>query len=227
MRTALLGRCGAVLVAEPTTNYPCVAHKGVVWADAVARGRTSHGSMPHLGENAIYKLARAVLALEDSSLEAPEHPLLGAPTVSLGTFSGGININSVPDYATAGIDVRTVPGIDGDAVLGALRERLGDEVELEPRVMLDPIDTDPGDEWVGDVFAVMEPLIGEAPAPRGLAYFTDAAALSPAYGSPPTIICGPGDAEQAHRTDESCSMSALEAAAEGFFEIARRWCGLS
>ena len=98
----LLGQAGAVLVAEPTTNYPCVAHKGVVWADAVARGKTAHGSMPHLGENAIYKLARAVARLEDFSLEADEHPLLGMPTVSLGTLSGGININSVPDFATAG-----------------------------------------------------------------------------------------------------------------------------
>ena len=106
-----LSQVGAVLVAEPTTNYPCVAHKGVVWADAVARGKTAHGSMPHLGENAIYKLARAVARLEDFSLEAEEHPLLGLPTVSLGTLSGGININSVPDFATAGIDVRTVPGL--------------------------------------------------------------------------------------------------------------------
>ncbi|HYH87909.1 MAG TPA: M20 family metallopeptidase [Solirubrobacteraceae bacterium] len=221
-----LGRCGAVLVAEPTTNYPCVAHKGVVWADAVARGKTAHGSMPHLGENAIYKLARAVGRLEDFALEASEHPLLGMPTVSLGTFSGGININSVPDYASAGIDVRTVPGMSGDGVLSALAERLGEEVELEPRVVLEAIDTDPDDEWVQDVFSVMEPLIGEAPSARGLAYFTDAAALSPAYGTPPTIICGPGDAEQAHRTDESCSMAALEASAEGFFEIGRRWCGV-
>ena len=65
------------------------------------------------------------------------------------------------------------------------------------------------------VFAVMGPLIGETPEPRGLAYFTDAAALSPAYGKPPTIICGPGDAEQAHRTDESCSVAALEASRRG------------
>jgi succinyl-diaminopimelate desuccinylase len=220
-----LGRCGAVLVAEPTTNYPCVAHKGVVWADAVTRGKTAHGSMPELGENAIYPLAQAILSLQDLAFDA-EHPLLGRPTVSLGTFSGGININSVPDYATAGIDVRTVPGLDGDAVLDALRSCLGDGVELEPRVMLDPIDTAPDDEWVRTVFSVMEGFIDETPEPRGLAYFTDAAALSPAYGSPPTIVCGPGDAEQAHRTDESCSMSALEAAGEGFFEIARRWCGL-
>ncbi|MEA2132702.1 MAG: succinyl-diaminopimelate desuccinylase [Solirubrobacteraceae bacterium] len=221
-----LGQAGAVLVAEPTTNHPCVAHKGVVWADAVARGKTAHGSMPHLGENAIYKLARAVARLEDFALEAGEHPLLGLPTVSLGTLSGGLNINSVPDYATAGIDVRTVPGMSGDDVLAALAARLGEEVELEPRVVLDPIDTDPADRWVQEVFEVMGPLIGETPEPRGLAYFTDAAALAPAYGRPPTIICGPGDAEQAHRTDESCSVAALEASAEGLFEIARRWCAL-
>jgi succinyl-diaminopimelate desuccinylase len=73
---------------------------------------------------------------------------------------------------------------------------------------------------------VMGAVVGEAPEPRGLAYFTDAAALVPAYGTPPAIICGPGDADQAHRTDESCSVSALEAAADGFFEVARRWCGL-
>jgi len=99
-------------------------------------------------------------------------------------------------------------------------------VRIEPRLALEPVDTDPGDGWVQEVFAVMGGIAGEAPEPRGLAYFTDAAALVPAYGTPPAIICGPGDADQAHRTDESCSVSALEAAAEGFFEVARRWCGL-
>jgi succinyl-diaminopimelate desuccinylase len=72
----------------------------------------------------------------------------------------------------------------------------------------------------------MAPLAGTDGTPHGLAYFTDASALAPAYGTPPTVICGPGDADQAHRTDESCSIAALEAAAEGFFDIARRWCGL-
>jgi succinyl-diaminopimelate desuccinylase len=226
VEAGVLGSCGAVLVAEPTTNYPCVAHKGVVWADAVARGKTAHGSMPELGDNAVTKLAHALTRLDGFAFAADEHPLLSAPTLSVGTFSGGININSVPDRAEAGLDVRTVPGLAGDDVLQALRARLGDDISVDPRVMLDPIDTDPAGEWVQEVFAVMGPLIGETPEPRGLAYFTDAAALAPAYGSPPTIICGPGDAEQAHKTDESCSIAALETAAEGFFEIARRWGGL-
>ena len=224
--TGALGRCGAVLVAEPTTNYPCVAHKGVVWADAVARGKTAHGSMPHLGENAIYKLARAVARLEDFALEADEHALLGLPTVSLGTFSGGININSVPDYATAGIDVRTVPGMDGRlrarGVAGTARRRGRAGAARGAR----PDRHRPG-RRVGALG-----VRGDGAADRRDARAARARLLHrrrrarPRLRPPPTIICGPGDAEQAHRTDESCSVEALEASAEGLFEIGRRWCGL-
>lgn len=219
-----LGRAGAVLVAEPTSNYPCTAHKGVVWLDASTRGKTSHGSMPELGDNAVYKLARAVVELERFSLPPASHELLGEPTLSVGTFSGGMNVNSVPDFASAGIDIRTVPGLGEDEAITAVDEVVGDDVQLGERVKLPPVVTDPSDPWVGEVFSVMEPLIGERPAPRGLAYFTDASVLTPAYGGPPTIVCGPGYAEQAHQTDEHCSIANLEAAAEGFFEIARRWC---
>src|ERR671932_588238 len=194
--------------------------------DALATGRTAHGSAPHLGENAIHKLARAITRLEDFAFEAAEHPLLGAPTLNVGTVTGGININSVPDRARAGLDVRTVPGLGADEVARQIAAAAGDEVELETRLALDPVDTDPDDPWVGEVLDAMAPLIGGRPEPRGLRYFTDAAALLPAYGSPPCVICGPGDADQAHVTDESCSIAALEAAAEGFFEIARRWCRL-
>ena len=115
----VLGEAGAVLVAEPTSNYPCVAHKGVVWLEASTTGRAAHGSMPHLGENAIFKLAPALAALESFDFGGPEHELLGKPTLSVGTVAGGMNINSVPDWATAGIDVRTVPGLEGDGGRGA------------------------------------------------------------------------------------------------------------
>jgi succinyl-diaminopimelate desuccinylase len=221
-----LGRAGALLVAEPTTNEPCVAHKGVVWLDAVAQGRTAHGSMPHLGENAIHKLARAVTRLDGFRFDVAAHELLGDPTLNVGTVSGGINVNSVPDRATAGLDVRTVPALGAEDVAAQLAAAAGDEVALETRIALDAVDTDPDDPWVREVFEVMREVAGAEATPRGLAYFTDAAALAPAYGTPPTVICGPGDADQAHRTDESCSVAALEAAAEAFFEIARRWCGL-
>ena len=226
VRDEMLGDAGAVLVAEPTSNYPCVAHKGVVWLDASTTGQTAHGSMPELGRNAVYPLARAIGALESFRFDVAPHGLLGGPTINLGTLRGGQNINSVPDSAVAGIDVRTVPGMTGADVGARVADALGPGVRVEERLALDAIDTDPSHPWVGKVYEVLEPLIGERPQPRGLAYFTDAAALSPAYGTPPTVICGPGDADQAHKTDESCSIARLEAAEEAFFEIARRWCGL-
>jgi succinyl-diaminopimelate desuccinylase len=182
--------------------------------------------MPHLGDNAIQTLAHAIIDLERFRFDAPRHPVLDGPTLNVGTVSGGININSVPDRAHAGLDVRTTPGLDADAVHDQLASAAGPDIALGIRLALDPIDTDPDDPWVQEVFEILAPLCGDAPAARGLAYFTDAAALVPAYGTPPGIICGPGDSDQAHRTDESCSITALRASAEAIFEIARRWCGL-
>jgi succinyl-diaminopimelate desuccinylase len=215
-----LGRVRAIIVAEPTGGVPHVAHKGVVWARLRTEGKSAHGSSPHLGRNAIYPLAAAVARLADLSLDAEPHPVLGEPTFNVGVISGGSGINLVPDRAEAGIDVRTVPGMSSDRVFGRLREAAGPEVTVEPILDLAAVATDPDDPFVQSVFEVAGSSGG------GLAYFTDAAALAPAYGSPPTVIWGPGEAAQAHQTDEWAAMDKIEAAAEGYFEVAQRWCGL-
>ena len=49
----LLGKAGAIVVGEPTSNYPCVGHKGSIKFHAAFRGVGAHGSMPELGVNAI------------------------------------------------------------------------------------------------------------------------------------------------------------------------------
>jgi len=36
---------------------------------------------------------------------------MGAPTLNVGALHGGLNINSVPDRAEIGIDIRTIPGM--------------------------------------------------------------------------------------------------------------------
>jgi succinyl-diaminopimelate desuccinylase len=218
----LLGRVGAVLVAEPTGGVPHVGHKGVLFARATTEGVSAHGSAPHLGRNAIYPLARAVAALADLRLDAEPHPVLGEPTLNVGTIAGGSGVNLVPDRAEAQIDVRTVQGLTGEAVLARLAAVAGPEVTLEAWIDLAPVITDPADPWMQSVFAVA----GGGDEPRGVAYFTDAAALTPAYGNPPTVIWGPGEAAQAHQTDEYAEAAKIDAAADQFFEVARRWCGV-
>ena len=135
-RDGILGRAGALVVAEPPANAPLAGHKGALWLKAVTRGVTAHGSMPELGVNAVFKAARAVSRLEDFDFNLEPHPHLGKPTLNVGSVHGGLNINSVPDRAEIGIDIRTVAGLDHDRLRHGIAGYLGDDVELEPLVDL-------------------------------------------------------------------------------------------
>jgi len=220
----VLGEAGALVVAEPTSNYPLVGHKGAFWLEMVTTGVAAHGSMPDKGVNAIYKAARVVTQLQEYDFGIPPHPVLGAPTLNVGTISGGSNINSVPDQAIVGIDIRTIPGLDQQGLPGALEASLSEEVEIRPILNLASVATDPEDPWVQEIFRIVSPFIHERPAPRGVAYFTDASVLTPAYGNPATVILGPGEPGMAHKTDEFCYRSKIEEAAEVYLEIIKSWC---
>jgi succinyl-diaminopimelate desuccinylase len=221
-----LGRAGAVVVAEPSSNFPFVGHKGAFWLYARTRGVTAHGSMPEKGVNAVFKAARALAVLEKFKFSNPPHPLMGQATLNVGTIHGGLNINSVPDEAVMTIDIRTVPTVDHRKLREELQSQLGGEVELETILDLEAVYTEPEHEWMQDVFDVMKPYLGGKPEPRVATYFTDAAALNVAYRSPPTVILGPGEAQMAHQTDEYCVLERINEAVAAYEEITRRWCSL-
>lgn len=226
VRERVLGRAGAIVVAEPTGLYPYIGHKGALWLRARAAGRTAHGSMPEQGVNAIYKAARAVTKLEEYGFNLAPHPLLGRATLNVGTIAGGLNVNSVPDAASFTVDIRSIPGQSHARTIEDLETYLGAEIALEPIVDVPGVATAEDNPWVNEVFAVMEPYLGEAPRPRGATYFTDASYLTPAYGRPPTLIIGPGEPALAHQTDEYCVIEKLEQATEAFTAIGARWCSL-
>jgi succinyl-diaminopimelate desuccinylase len=219
---AVLG-ARAVVIAEPTSNYPIVGHKGALWLQAEATGVTVHGSMPHLGVNAIYKAARAIGKLERFSFDVTPHPLLGGPTLNVGTMKGGMNLNSVPDRAEFTIDIRTIPAQDHKTLLSRLQDYLGDEVTVKPVVNVPGVWTETDEPWIREIFELMEPILREKMEARGAPYFTDAAALKPAFDGAPTVILGPGDMTLAHQTDEYCAVDKIEEAANIYETIARRW----
>lgn len=225
-KAGALGNAGAVVVAEPSSNRPWVGHKGALWLKGIASGVTAHGSMPEKGDNAIYKAARAVSKLEAFDFNVARHPVLGPPTLNVGTVQGGININSVPDRAEFGIDIRTIPEQDHSRLRGQLASYLGGEVELEIVIDVGGVWTDPQAEWMSDVFAIVADITGVTPAVETATYFTDASVLTPAYGNPPTVILGPGEAAMAHQTDEYCIVERIDEAVRIYTAIARRWCGI-
>ncbi len=132
----------------------------------------------------------------------------------------------MPDQAEIGIDIRTIPGLRHSELRAALQAALGNEVELEPVVDVPSIRTPLENPWVQQVFELMTPILGARPNERAATYFTDASALTPAYGGVATIVLGPGEPSLAHQTDEWCEVNRIGQAVEAYVEIARRWCTL-
>ena len=225
-RTQLLGRAGAMVVGEPTSNYPLVGHKGSLKFYAKFRGVSAHGSMPELGVNAVYKAAHAVAKLEGFDFHTAAHPVMGGPTLNVGTFEGGQGVNMVPDEARIGVDIRTVAGMDHGRLLERIRELLGSDVQIEVFSDMDAVWTEPQQAWVQRVFEISSGILGEKPVPRTATYNTDAGNLLKAYRGAPTVILGPGEAAQAHQTDEYCSMERIRQSVAVYEGLIRDWCGI-
>ena len=151
----LLGTAGALVVAEPTANQPLLGDKGAFWLQASASGVTAHGSMPQHGDNAVYKIARAALALEQFEFETGPHALMGAPTLNVGTVRGGLNINSVPDAAELGIDIRTVAGQDHRRLLQCLCHALGPQIGLRALLDVGSVFTEAEQPWMQRVLGTV------------------------------------------------------------------------
>lgn len=221
----LMGNAGAMIVGEPTSNYPLVGHKGSVKFYARFKGVSAHGSMPHLGVNAIYKAARALGALEAFDFGVPAHPVMGKPTLNVGTMEGGSSVNAVPDSASFGVDIRTVPGMDHTQLLKRLKNDFFMEHEIEVFSDLPPVWTEPEHNWVQRVFEICRPYANPPLEARTAPYMTDAANLLKVYSGAPTVVLGPGEAAMAHQTDEYCSMERTRQSVSIYEALIRDWTG--
>ena len=223
-QTQLLGKAGAMIVGEPTSNYPLVGHKGSLKFHARFKGVSAHGSMPHLGVNAIYKAARAVAELEKLEFGVKAHHVMGAPTLNVGTIEGGSTVNAVPDSAAIGVDIRTVPGMSHAALLEKIKGLLH-EAELDVFSDLPPVWTAPEEDWVQRVFEICRPYAAEPLEPRTAPYMTDAANLLTVYAGAPAVVLGPGEAAMAHQTDEYCSVERIRQSVSIYEALIRDWTG--
>ena len=236
----LLDRAGAIVVAEPTANYPYIGHKGLLWVEIETLGKTAHASMPEQGDNAILKMGKVIERLDNFQWQhhcgVDCHPVMGKPSMNIATIHGGLNTNSVPDLAKLTVDMRTVPGIDHVHLCHAISHLIGDLGTLRKIVETPPLYSEP-DEWIESVFDMAAPFLhgGARPSPQTIMFSTDGADLKRGYldnaaavggGAVPTIILGPGQPEMAHQTDEWCSLARLDASVEMFGNIMREWNNL-
>ena len=215
-------KANAAIVAEPTDLRVAIASKGVLRWRIHAQGKSAHSSKVHLGTNAIYHMARVVLAFEQdhAALSIAPHALLGAASCNVGKIAGGVQVNFVPDSCVIEIDRRLLPTESVPEVwkhYEHLIDRLKREVpEMEVR-MEEPMLLD--DAWTVDptsaiVQAAQNVLsgMGENDQPIGVPFGSDASKLGRA--GIPTIIFGPGSIDQAHAAVEYIDLQQVARASE-------------
>src|SRR6185369_3233694 len=190
-------------------------------------GVATHSSQPHLGENAIYRMARVLDALSEYARDvAPKlakHPLCGQPTLSVGTITGGISVNTVPGRCTIEVDRRVLPIENAqmalDHCLDYLQSKLGPEAKIEhaaPFLLTNGLADKNNAELAERLGAAIRKHGG--PGKRiGVPYGTDAPHFA-ATGCP-TVVFGPGSIDQAHTADEWIDVEQLRAAEAMLFDF--------
>ncbi len=225
-------KVGAMVIGEPSNNNIVIAEKGTLWLKITTYGKTAHGSMPHLGVNAILHMNQIISRLENLKFAYNPHPLLGGPTLNIGTIAGGVTTNVVADQCQMSIDIRSVPGMEHAAILEELKNMLkelerelpGFRAKLEVINDRPPVDTEEDNEFVQLGMKVAEQVLGKRPVPGGVNFYTDAAVFVPATNLP-MFIFGPGKSELAHQPNEYVEISKLVEAAQFYAAFAAEYLG--
>jgi len=211
------------VVGEPTELQTVYAHKGCVWLELTTSGRSCHGSTPERGENAIRKMLSVLeplLASLEAELPKFQDDVLGNPTVSLGSMTGGVSPNIVPASCRAVLDFRETPALHqaggGLQLVETFLEKAGANEAVEIRKLGDsvPLFTPPSTEGIQRLQSIGSKL---TVAP----WFCDAGRL--AEKGIPAVAVGPGKIAQAHTEDEFLAVEDLEAGADFYANFIRTY----
>ncbi len=213
-----------VVICEPTDFDIVTAHRGMLWLRITTKGKTAHGSMPHLGINAIGKMKKMLDVLESYSIRAPQHPLLGTNSISLNTIHGGKSINVVPDECAITLDIRTLPGQSHDLIIADLKNKLDDikmhDDDFDARIdivrSVEAMETDTASSFVCEFCET----VGISDT-KAVDFTTDGPHFVPL--GVPIVIFGPGKSHLCHQPDEYIEIADLQKGCEYYKHIISRF----
>ena len=222
------------IIPEPFgPDRVCVGHRGVYWFDVVARGRTAHGSMPHLGRNAIEDMGAVLeafrtdlaprMAARHSALPvvpaAARRPSLNVNAVEGGQSRESVQSPCVADRCTATFDRRFIPEESFDEVQAEIADLVarvsaadpGRRLTVEDRMVVHPVQTPPGSPLVAALSSAIRTVRGHEPTLVASPGTYDQKHFARIAGIEHCVAYGPGPLEEAHQPDESCSVDDLVA----------------
>lgn len=210
-------RPDAAIIIEGTLLDVVTSHKGTVRWKIISRGISVHSSLVPQGENAIYKSAKLLLAVEQFSrtlIGKKSHKRLSHPTVNVGMIQGGTQPNSVPDRCEFIIDRRLLPGESVEQAELELRTALagyGDYELSEPTFFTAPFEIDETHPFATLMLRQAQKVKPSATF-RGLSCSTEAGTTA-SLGIP-SVVFGPGDVGTAHSIHECIQPREIDRAVE-------------
>ena len=206
-----------IIIPEPTDFAVITAHRGLLWLEIATRGKAVHSSMPQRGINAIMSMKLVLDALERHEIACDPHPTLGQCSLSVNMIAGGEALNIVPDQCSIGVDIRTLPGQNHNAILHDLERLLPQIRTAHPQFdgaisvdrSVEAMETDADCPFVQTFCTVADVDLTNA-----IGFTTDAPHLV-ALGAP-IVIYGPGKPSQCHQVNEHIAVADLHQATDIF-----------
>lgn len=221
------------IVGEPTELRPVVAHKGINLFRCRAQGKAAHSSLTPQGCNAIEYAARLICQIRDWAdqirQKGPFDKHFDVPftTVSTNMIQGGNACNTVPAFCEFFFEFRNLPSVDPQQIIKPIKTWLREELlpkmkqeHPEATIELDALGGVPAFEAVEQ--ASMTQLLRQLRKEKEIykvGYATEAGLFQKA--NIPTILCGPGSIEQAHRANEYIAIQQLKGCEEVLRELAK------
>jgi acetylornithine deacetylase len=215
------------IVGEPTEMKPVIGHKGKRSLRCHVRGYECHSALAHEGVNAVEAAAEIVAYLKSMARrfrdEGPYDPDFVPPytTVHTGRISGGTALNIVPKDCRFDFEFRYLPGADSEALVDEVVRFASTRVEPEMKsvrpetgIRFEELTSFPGLATGAEEEITQLVLALTGANATGKVSFGTEAGLYQRAGIP-TVVCGPGSIEQAHKPDEFISLEQVRAC-EGF-----------
>jgi acetylornithine deacetylase len=217
------------IVGEPTSMTPVIAHKGKRSYRCAVRGREAHSALTPQGVNAIEYAAKLIVYVRQMAdrmrdLETRDN-LFDVPftTLQTGVIKGGTAANIVPRDCELQFEFRYLPGTDPDRLEREIREYAAQVLEPEMRrvapdtgIEIETKSEIPGlDSQPDEAMTTLAKSLARKNTIGKVAYATEGGLFQRA--GIPSIICGPGSIEQAHKPNEYIALEQV-ALCESFME---------
>jgi acetylornithine deacetylase len=222
----------AAIVTEPTDLRVAVAHRGFVQLEIETLGRAAHGSRPDLGVDAIAKMGRVLVGIEDLDRRlraSPTHPRLGSGSVHASLVEGGQEYSSYPARCVVQAERRTIPGESVELAVSEVHEILDGAAVSDPDfrgtvrslATREPFEVDEDADVVTTLKRCATTVLGTEPEVVGVSFWADSALLAAA--GIPTVVFGP-HGEGLHSEVEWVDVSSLEQCVEIYVSVASELC---